>query len=63
MFWKVDKMGTGMFTFESMSEVIKDKLKDVDTLEDLLEELKKLDKERTGGYPTYNQIIYDEPRL
>lgn len=33
---KVDKMGTGMFTFEALTEVMEDKLKDVDTLEDLL---------------------------
>jgi Ca2+-binding EF-hand superfamily protein len=48
---RVDTQGTGMFTFESLNEVMEDKLKDVDTLEDLMEQLKKLDKDKDGRIP------------
>ena len=48
---KVDKQGTGMFTFESLNDVMEDKLKDVDTLEDLMEQLKRLDKDKDGRIP------------
>lgn len=41
-------MGNGIFTFAVISEGKKDKLKNFDTLEDPLEELKKQDKDKDG---------------
>lgn len=32
-------------TFEKLTEVMEEKLKDTDTIEDLIEQLKKLDKD------------------
>ena len=42
---RIDPDGAGMFSFERLVEVMEDKLRDTDTLEDLLEQFKKLDKD------------------
>ena len=45
---RIDPEQTGFFTFDTLHAVMEDKLKDVDTMEDLLEELKKLDVDKDG---------------
>jgi len=48
---KIDPEQTGFFNYEKFYEVMEDKLKDVDTKEDLMEEFKKLDKDKDGRIP------------
>ena len=48
---KIDTDGTGFMNFEKLSQVMEEKLKDTDTVEDLLEQLKKLDKDQDGRIP------------
>ena len=47
----IDPSKAGYFTFEDLHEVMEEKLKDTDTLEDLVEQLKKLDKDQDGRIP------------
>ena len=48
---RIDPDGSGFMTFERLTEVMEEKLKDTDTMEDLLEQLKKLDKDQDGRIP------------
>ena len=45
---EIDPKGNGFFTFEKLQEVMEDKLRDIDTPEDLLEQLKMLDRDKDG---------------
>ena len=47
----IDPDKTGFITFERLTIVLEDKLKETDTLEDLVEQLKKLDKRGEGKIP------------
>lgn len=47
----IDPDNTGYMTFERLTIVLEDKLKETDTLEDLVEQLKKLDKRGEGKIP------------
>lgn len=47
----MDPEQTGVMTFERLTLVMEDKLKDTDTLEDLLDMLKKLDRDQDGRIP------------
>ena len=49
---QIDPNGMGMFTFEKLHVVMEEKLKDVDTMEDLFEELRKLDRDKDGKIPS-----------
>ena len=44
----IDPEGTGHITFARLIVVMEEKLKETDTVEDLLEQLKKLDKDDDG---------------
>lgn len=48
---QIDPEQTGFFTFAKLREIMEEKLKDVDTMEDLLEQLKKLDRDKDGKIP------------
>ena len=48
----IDPNQTGYMTFARLTIVMEDKLKDQDTVEDLIEQLKKLDKDNDGKIPT-----------
>lgn len=48
---RIDPDGTGFMTFEKLNEVMEEKLKDTDTVEDLVEMLRKLDKDQDGRIP------------
>ena len=48
---QIDPDQSGFFTFEKLHEVMEDKLRDVDTIEDLLEQFKRLDKDKDGKIP------------
>lgn len=56
---QIDPTGQGYFNFEKLNEVMEEKLRDIDTAEDLLEQLKKLDKDRDGkiANPEFKQFI------
>ena len=56
---QIDPLRQGFFTFEKLQTVMEQKLKDVDTMEDLLEELKKLDRDKDGkiASPEFKQFI------
>ena len=47
----IDPDKTGFITFERLTIVMEDKLKETDTLEDLVAQLKKLDKRGEGKIP------------
>ena len=47
----IDPDKTGFMTFERLTIVMEDKLKETDTLEDLVAQLKKLDKRGEGKIP------------
>jgi len=49
---QIDPTSQGYFTFEKLNVVMEEKLRDVDTPEDLLEQLKKLDRDRDGKIPS-----------
>ena len=44
----IDPERTGFMTFERLTIVMEEKLKDNDTVEELMEQLKKLDKRGEG---------------
>ena len=44
----IDPDNTGIITFSRLTLVMEDKLKESDTMEDLLEQLKKLDLDNDG---------------
>ncbi len=48
---QIDPEEKGFFDFPGLVLVMEDKLKDVDTPEDLLEEFKKLDRDQDGRIP------------
>ena len=48
---QADPEQTGFFTFGKLREIMEEKLKDIDTLEDLMEQLKKLDRDKDGKIP------------
>ena len=48
---KIDPEQTGFMSFERLHEVLEEKLRDVDTLEDLLEQMKRLDRDKDGKIP------------
>ena len=48
----IDPEGTGHITFARLIVVMEEKLKETDTVEDLLEQLKKLDKDDDGKIPS-----------
>ena len=48
---QIDPENTGFITFENLTIVMEDKLKETDTMEDLIEQLKKLDKDNDGKIP------------
>jgi Ca2+-binding EF-hand superfamily protein len=56
---QIDPSGLGYFTFEKLKEVMEEKLRDVDTPQDLLEQLHKLDKDKDGKIPNpeFKQFI------
>lgn len=56
---QIDPSGLGYFTFEKLHSVMEEKLRDVDTMEDLLEQLKKLDRDKDGkiASPEFKQFI------
>ena len=47
----IDPDNTGYITFARLQFVMEDKLKETDTVEDLIEQLKKLDKDQDGKIP------------
>ena len=47
----IDPDGKGSFTLESLKLVMEEQLKEKDTIEDLIEQLKKLDKDNDGRIP------------
>lgn len=49
---QVDPDQIGFFNFEKLNAIMEEKLKDIDTKEDLLAELQKLDKDLDGKIPT-----------
>merc|ERR1712070_134884 len=48
----IDPENTGFITFEGLNVVMEDKLKETDTVEDMIAELKKLDKDADDNIPT-----------
>ena len=48
----IDPEKTGFITFANLTVVMEDKLKETDTVEDLLEQLKKLDRDGDGKIPS-----------
>jgi Ca2+-binding EF-hand superfamily protein len=48
---QIDPKNTNIITFENLFIVMEDKLKDVDTYEDMIIEFKKLDKDKDGKIP------------
>ena len=50
---------TGFVSFEQLKAVMEEKLKDIDTLEDLIEQLRKLDKDKDGriNNPEFKQFM------
>ena len=48
----IDPENTGMITFDYLNIVMEDKLKETDTVEDLIEQLKKLDTDGDGKIPS-----------
>lgn len=56
---QIDPARLGYFTFEKLNEVMEEKLRDIDTPEDLLEQLRKLDRDKDGKIPTpeFKQFI------
>ena len=48
---QIDPEKEGIIRFEKLLEVMEDKLKDIDTYEDLVEQFKHLDKDGTGYIP------------
>eukprot|EP00349_Pseudokeronopsis_sp_Brazil_P008187 CAMPEP_0202965834 /NCGR_PEP_ID=MMETSP1396-20130829/9936_1 /ASSEMBLY_ACC=CAM_ASM_000872 /TAXON_ID= /ORGANISM="Pseudokeronopsis sp., Strain Brazil" /LENGTH=203 /DNA_ID=CAMNT_0049688957 /DNA_START=116 /DNA_END=727 /DNA_ORIENTATION=+ len=48
---KIDPEMKGFFSFEILHDIMEDKLKDVDTFDDLFAEFKKLDKDQDGRIP------------
>ena len=55
----IDPESKGFITFENLMLVMEDKLKEVDTYEDLVEQFKKLDKDQDGKIPApeYKQYM------
>ncbi len=47
----IDPDYVGMFSFEQLFAVMEEKLKDTETMDDLLDELKKLDRDKDGRIP------------
>jgi len=56
---QIDPTSQGYFTFEKLKEVMEEKLRDIDTPQDLLEQLIKLDKDKDGKIPNpeFKQFI------
>ena len=48
---QIDPKENGFFDFPSLVTVMEDKLRDIDTPEELLKELKKLDRDQDGRIP------------
>ena len=48
---QIDPERQGYFSYGRLKEVMEEKLKDVDTLEDLMEQLRKLDRDKDGKIP------------
>ncbi len=48
---QIDPLGEGFIRYANLKLVMEDKLKEVDTYEDLIEEFKKLDKDGDGMIP------------
>ena len=48
----IDPDGTGFITFARLIVVMEEKLKETDTVEDLMEQLKKLDRDADGKIPS-----------
>ena len=48
----IDPEGTGHITFARLTVVMEEKLKETDTVEDLMEQLKKLDRDGDGKIPS-----------
>ena len=48
----IDPEKTGFITFARLTVVMEDKLKETDTVEDLMEQLKKLDRDGDGKIPS-----------
>ena len=48
---KIDPDGEGFIKFANLKIVMEEKLKDVDTVEDLMEQFKHLDRDRDGFIP------------
>ena len=47
----IDPENTGFIKFANLTIVMEDKLKETDTMDDLIEQLKKLDKDHDGKIP------------
>lgn len=56
---QIDPDSTGFITFDNLKLVMEDKLREVDTYEDFLEQFKKLDKDGDGMIPApeYKQYM------
>ena len=49
---QIDPLNEGFIRYANLKLVMEDKLKEVDTYEDLIEQFKKLDKDGDGMIPT-----------
>ena len=56
---QIDPSRQGYITFERLNEVMEEKLRDVDTPEDLFEQLRRLDRDKDGKIPSpeFKQFI------
>lgn len=56
---QIDPLNEGFIRFANLKLVMEDKLKDVDTYDDLIEQFKKLDKDGDGKIPApeYKQYM------
>ena len=48
---QIDPQHNGFFGFQKLQEIMEEKLKDIDTMEDLIEQLRKLDRDKDGKIP------------
>jgi len=48
---RIDPDQTGFFSYGKLKEIMEEKMRDVDTMEDLLEQLRKLDRDKDGKIP------------
>ena len=58
----IDPEHTGFITFAKLKEVMEEKLKETDTIEDFMDNMKLLDKEQMGKIPAplFKQIMMNQ---